>query len=37
LRDHLTQLIAQTEKKIAHKKEKLEEAKKQLDNITPKE
>ena len=26
LREHLTKLIEQTEKKIAHKKEKLEEA-----------
>lgn len=33
LRDHLIKLIAQTEQKINHKKEKLEVAKKQLEGI----
>ena len=33
LREHLTKLIEQTEKKIAHKKEKLEEAQKQLGSM----
>lgn len=36
LRDHLVKLIAQTEHKIEHKKEKLEEAKKQLETLTAK-
>lgn len=33
LREHLEKLIVQTENKIAHKKEKLEEAKKQLESM----
>lgn len=37
LRDHLTKLIAQTEQKIAHKKEKMEIAQKQLEAVTSKE
>lgn len=36
LREHLTKLIAQTEHKIEHKKEKLEQAEKQLDAIASK-
>jgi hypothetical protein len=36
LRDHLLKLIAQTEHKIEHKKEKLEEAKKQLETLSAK-
>ncbi len=37
LREHLTKLIAQTEHKIEHKKEKLEQAEKQLNAIAGKE
>ena len=33
LREHLTKLIAQTEKKVEHKKEKIEEAKKQYEDL----
>lgn len=36
LREHLTKLIAQTEHKIEHKKEKLEQAEKQLEAIAGK-
>lgn len=37
LREHLTKLIAQTETKIEHKKEKLKEAEQQLEDLKEKE
>lgn len=37
LREHLTKLIAETEKKIEHKKEKLTDASKQLEELEAKE